>query len=266
MKYHEVYQRNYGLFSDEEQEKIMNSKIAIAGVGGVGGEQAKTLARFGIGELSILDPGVFDAPDMNRQFGAITRNIGRNKAIATAEMLKERNPFLKVNIFTQALDTQKGIEEFIGDSDLVIDAIDYMGFDYKVMFAKVAREKGLYNLSAPIPDFGALMMIFDPKGMTFEEFHKAPKKREEQAKYKVPHEVYFGKNRFPKNLQMLINGETNYISTNSGAAELSGALAGTEAIFILTGKRQYNDIVKIPMVSHVDMLSRTYDKFNPMKD
>jgi tRNA A37 threonylcarbamoyladenosine dehydratase len=116
MSYQDVYQRNYGLFLEEEQEKIRNSKIAIAGVGGVGGIQAATLARFGIGELSILDPGIFDEPDMNRQFGATKSNIGRNKAIAIGEMLKEINPFMKLNVFTQALNDQQSIEDFISDS------------------------------------------------------------------------------------------------------------------------------------------------------
>ena len=66
IEYDEIYKRNICLFTLEEQQKLGKSVVSIAGVGGVGSYQAVALARQGIGELRIMDPGVFDEPDLNR--------------------------------------------------------------------------------------------------------------------------------------------------------------------------------------------------------
>jgi molybdopterin/thiamine biosynthesis adenylyltransferase len=194
MDYDLVYGRNIGLFTKEEQEKLKGAKVAIAGVGGVGGIQAATLARFGIGKMAIMDPGVFDEPDMNRQYAATKSTLGKNKAIATAQFLKDINPFMEIDVVDRALTKENELEEFIADSDLVIDAIDYTGFDHKARFAEIARKMGTYNLSAPIPDFGTLLMIFDPEGMTMEEFFGAPKNKSQFRQFAPPLKGFLGKN------------------------------------------------------------------------
>lgn len=266
MEYREVYSRNIGLFTEEEQERLRNAKVAIAGVGGVGGIQAVTLARMGLGEISIMDPGFFDEPDMNRQYGAMLSTLGKNKASALGEILKDVNPFLKVNVYPHEINEIEKLREFIEKSALVVDAIDYAGFNHKVLLAQVAREKGLYNLSAPIPDFGALLMVFDPNGMTLEEFLGAPSDIEQQKIFKVPSERLFGNSRFPRNLKDMLNGHRNFISTNAGAAALNGGLLATEAALIITRKRAPEDIIAVPNVIFVDMLSRKFDIYNPLSD
>lgn len=65
MDYQLCYQRNIGIFNQDQQNLLKNAKVVVAGVGGVGGIEAATLAQMGIGELVIFDPGVFDEPDMN---------------------------------------------------------------------------------------------------------------------------------------------------------------------------------------------------------
>ena len=89
MNYDQVYLRNIGIFTGRQQARLRQAKITVAGVGGVGGIQAVTLARMGIGEMTIMDPGVFDEPDMNRQYAAMKNTIGQNKARATAGLLKK---------------------------------------------------------------------------------------------------------------------------------------------------------------------------------
>ena len=148
----------------------------------------------------------------------------------------------------------------------MIDAIDYIGFDHKASFAGVARDKGIYNLSAPVPDFGALLMVFDPEGMTIEEFCGAPMDRHEQKYFKVPHDRLFGKNRLPRNLLDFLEKKTDYISTNAGACSLNGGLLATEAALILSGKRKKEDLVVVPNVTYVDLLNRVYEVYNPMEE
>lgn len=261
MSYEETYGRNIGLFSEEEQRIIKHGRAAVAGVGGVGGYQAVALARAGIGAMSIMDPGVFDPPDMNRQYGAMASTLGRNKAEATAEILRDINPYMQLDVYTESAETEADVMKFLENADIVIDAIDYAGFYYKHLLAKCAREKGLYLLTSPIPAFGASLTVFDPKGMTLDEFYGAPETREEMDRFRIPAERVALRELLPQVLLDFIDAKHPFISTNGAAAQLSGALLASEALFILTGKRKREDIITAPEMVHLDLFNRIYKRF-----
>src|SRR5687767_1077946 len=102
--YKEAFKRNRGLINDADQEKLRNSRVAIAGMGGVGGAHLLTLARMGIGAFNIADPDVFEVANFNRQVGATISNLGRNKAEAMADAVADVNPQVKLNVFAEAVD------------------------------------------------------------------------------------------------------------------------------------------------------------------
>lgn len=256
MNYFEIYNRNIGIFTNEEQNKLKNATVFIAGAGGVGGIQAATLARMGLKEIIIMDPGIFDEPDMNRQYGAGISSLGKNKAVVTGKMLKDIAPLTKITVFDKVL-SEKELNKWIGISDIVVDAIDLGDFNYKYMFARIAREQGKYNLSCPIPYLGAILMIFDPNGMKLEEFAcngKFPPLIKDEYKLK------FQNDRADTGKDLPFVGS---ISTNSGAAALSGALLATEAALIITNKRKKEDMVIIPFVTWIDLFTRSLDVYNP---
>ncbi|MEA1892687.1 MAG: ThiF family adenylyltransferase [Campylobacterota bacterium] len=265
MTYEEIYQRNIGLFTQEEQDKLRNAKVAVAGVGGVGSYQAVALARLGIGELSIMDPGVFDPPDMNRQYGAMASTMDINKASATEKILKDISPHLKITTFTSAAKNRDELNEFIKDADIVIDAIDYAGFDYKQMLHECSREAGLYVLSGPIPAYGASMQIFSPTGMSIEDFYGAPKDREKWAKYRLPISVIAPKDVIPDVWLDFEHEKISYLSTNGASAQLAGSLLGMEIALIITGKRKEEELTLVPDMVFVDLLRQEYRKFNPLE-
>src|SRR5436190_7249977 len=74
--YEEAFRRNRGLCTDNEQHILRNSRVAIAGMGGVGGVHLVTLARLGVGKFTIADPDSFDVVNFNRQYGATMSNLG----------------------------------------------------------------------------------------------------------------------------------------------------------------------------------------------
>jgi tRNA A37 threonylcarbamoyladenosine dehydratase len=78
--------RNRGLISDVEQRRLAASTVLIAGVGGVGGRVAETMARVGIGHLIVTDPDQFAVSNLNRQAGCTRETLGRNKAVVIAEL------------------------------------------------------------------------------------------------------------------------------------------------------------------------------------
>lgn len=264
--YNLFYTRNIGLFTPEQQSLIRDMKVFVAGCGGAGGVQAATLARFGVGELRLMDPGVFDEPDFNRQFGATVPSLGENKAAATAALLRDINPFMKITVYSEAIASEMELEEAMRGCDLVIDAIDYIGFDYKIKFAQAARRLGLYNYTSPLPGFGALLVIFDPQGMTLEEFYDSPADVPTQKTYMIPPQRFFGHRPAPPTWLDFTMGRQSYISTNSGSASLSGALLATEAVLWRTGLRPTAELAVAPQVTLMDLLSRETLVYNPLAE
>src|SRR5437764_7307201 len=78
--YKEAFSRNLGWLTEWEQQALRHKRIAIAGMGGVGGFHLLTLARFGIGAFNIADMDKFELVNFNRQIGATMETIGRPKA------------------------------------------------------------------------------------------------------------------------------------------------------------------------------------------
>jgi len=67
--YQQIFGRNIGNITEQEQKKLRKTTIAVAGIGGVGGAALFNLVRIGIGSLKITDPEDFDYSDLNRQQG-----------------------------------------------------------------------------------------------------------------------------------------------------------------------------------------------------
>src|SRR6185312_16928694 len=81
-----AFDRNIGWVTDWEQQALRCKRVAIAGMGGVGGFHLLTLARLGIGAFSIADLDRFETANFNRQIGATMRSIGRPKTEVLSEM------------------------------------------------------------------------------------------------------------------------------------------------------------------------------------
>src|SRR5581483_2882503 len=71
----------------ERQERLAAMHWVFAGCGGVGGRAAEIAARAGVGEITLIDPDVFDETNLNRQAAAMQDTLGQNKAIATSNFI-----------------------------------------------------------------------------------------------------------------------------------------------------------------------------------
>src|SRR5437016_6347985 len=101
--YHEAFARNLGIINESEQEKLRNSRVAIAGMGGVGGIHLVTLARMGIGHFHIADFDEFEMANMNRQYGATRNTLGRKKVDVMKEIAKSINPEIEIETFSEGI-------------------------------------------------------------------------------------------------------------------------------------------------------------------
>ena len=167
--YHEAFSRNLGLITPEEQEKLRNSRVAIAGMGGVGGVHLITLARLGIGRFSIADPDTFELANFNRQYGAKICNLGQNKAEVMAAEARQVNPELDIRVFTEPI-TQANVDAFLDGADLFIDGIDFFAFGTRRLLFHKAREKGIWAITAGPIGFSVAWLVFDPHGMSFDAY------------------------------------------------------------------------------------------------
>lgn len=177
--YQNAFSRNIGLLSEEEQEKLRNGKIAIAGLGGVGGVYLLNLTRTGIGNFNIADFDIFETVNINRQVGADINSLGRKKAKVMEEMAKSINPYIVIQSFAAGIN-KNNIDEFLKGADVVLDGLDFFNVKDRLLLFKKAREKNIPAItSAPI-GFGASLLTFSPKGMSFEEYFDIKERMDEK--------------------------------------------------------------------------------------
>jgi molybdopterin/thiamine biosynthesis adenylyltransferase len=167
--YDEAFGRNRGVISGEDQEKLRNSRIAIAGMGGVGGVDLITLTRLGIGKFTIADPDTFEVANFNRQYGATVSNLGRNKAEAMAEMALDINPQLDVRVMPVSIDTEN-IDEFLEGADLFLDGLDFFATQARRLIFQEARDRGIWSVTAGPHAYGASWLAFAPGGVSFDDY------------------------------------------------------------------------------------------------
>lgn len=122
---HELFLRNLGVLSDDEQQNLTNARVTVVGAGGVGGMTLISLARMGIGHIHVIDMDVFEYSNMNRQMLSSLSRIGQSKALCAEETLKDINPELSVQVTLEPL-VEENADELFRNSDVVIDATDNM--------------------------------------------------------------------------------------------------------------------------------------------
>ena len=165
----EAFERNRGLISIAEQEKLAGSLVVIAGCGGVGGLHAHTCARLGIGRFRISDSDTFSIPNINRQIGATAQTVGRNKAAVTAEMIRSINPDATVEIIEENI-TANNVTDFVKGSDLVIDGVDFFALPARRQLFRAAWEAKIPALTAAPLGFSGTLHVFADGGMQFDDY------------------------------------------------------------------------------------------------
>lgn len=164
-----AFSRNIGLLSLEEQARVKKTKISIAGMGGVGGSHFINLVRQGFTRFAIADFDIFEMHNTNRQYGCIQSNFGKNKATAMAEMAKDINPEVEIEIFPTAITTEN-VDAFLKDSKVYIDAIDAFVIDARRLIFKKVIEKKMYGMTFAPLGFGSSWVNFAHDKMSFDDY------------------------------------------------------------------------------------------------
>lgn len=115
--------RTEALIGKEKATKLALSKIAVVGIGGVGGYAALMLARAGVEKMKLIDFDVVSPSNLNRQVIAFQNTIGRAKVEVMKEMLLSINENMQIEAINDRL-CQDNVSRYIENVDYVIDAID----------------------------------------------------------------------------------------------------------------------------------------------
>ena len=166
--YKEIFQRNYGFFSNKEISTIKNLRVAIAGAGGLGGHIASSLSRLGIGFIRIADPELFEPHNINRQFGSDLSSIGKNKADVVSEACKKINPYLKIESWNYGIDIENA-RIFLKDVHLVVDVLEYFKPEIEIALHEEARKKGIWVFSGQVAGSAVSATSYNPKGVSFKK-------------------------------------------------------------------------------------------------
>ena len=169
--YNTAFSRNIGWITEPEQSLLKSKRIAIAGLGGVGGAHLITLTRLGVGKFNISDLDVFELANFNRQAGASISHLERSKVDVMQEMALDINSGLNINTFPSGIN-EDNIDSFLEGVDLYVDGLDFFATDARRMVFAACAEKNIPAITAAPLGMGTSLLCFMPGKMTFEEIGK----------------------------------------------------------------------------------------------
>lgn len=167
--YHRAFHRNLGWLTEAEQQVLRGKRVAIAGMGGVGGSHLLTLTRLGVGRFNIADFDRFELANFNRQAGASLRHIGRQKSAVLAEMAHDINPELELGRFDQGVNASN-IDAFLDGVDLYVDSLDFFAVEARRRVFGRCAERGIPAITAAPLGMGVAFLAFMPGQMSFEDY------------------------------------------------------------------------------------------------
>jgi len=247
--YQAAFTRNIGWVSPAEQAALRTKRVAIAGLGGVGGSHLLTLTRLGIGAFNLADFDSFELANFNRQTGATLSSIGREKTVVLQERALDINPELDLNIFKTGVGAHNAAE-FLADVDLYLDGLDFFTLEARRAVFAACNCLEIPAVTAGPLGMGAAVLNFLPGGMTFEDYFQLEGHAEEEQLLR------FLLGLSPAMLQgrYLVYPEAVKLAEHRGpstpmACELCAGIAGTEVLKILLDR---GDVITAPRGLHFD--------------
>lgn len=138
-----IFSRTEMLIGQASVNKLKNSRVAVFGVGGVGGYVVEALARSSVGHITLIDNDVVSLSNINRQIIALHSSLGKNKTSVAAERIKDINPQITVTEINKFV-LPENIDEFsFSEYDYIVDAIDTVS-------GKIAIIEKAYNENVPV--------------------------------------------------------------------------------------------------------------------
>ncbi len=151
----QIVLKNIGILG---QKKVLNSKVLIIGMGGLGCPVAEFLTRSGIGTLGITDHDVVNLSNLHRQSLYDEKDLGKSKVKVAQRKLKNINTKTKVNVYNFKLD-KKNFEKIINNYDYIVDGTD--NFTAKFLINDLSLKHKKFLVTGAISKFDGHIFTFD---------------------------------------------------------------------------------------------------------
>ncbi len=140
------FSRTQLLYGKAAMERLANARVAVFGVGGVGGYVCEALVRSGVGAFDLVDKDTVSITNLNRQIIATEKTIGRYKTEVMKERMSDINPEVRVNIHSCFFLPENADSFSFEEYDYVVDAVDTV--TAKIEIIKRAKEKNVPVISS----------------------------------------------------------------------------------------------------------------------
>ncbi|MES9853002.1 MAG: ThiF family adenylyltransferase [Candidatus Thiodiazotropha sp. L084R] len=167
--YKNAFSRNIGWVTEEEQQRLRQARVAIAGLGGVGGSHLLTLTRLGVGQFNLADFDSYAVENFNRQAGANLNTVGQPKLDCMSQAALSINPELKIKSFPDGVIPNQAMS-FLEGCDLYLDGLDFFAMDARRSVFSACHELGIAAVTAAPLGMGSALLCFLPGKMTFESY------------------------------------------------------------------------------------------------
>lgn len=144
---------------EKGQLKLHNSKILVAGAGGLGSTVIPNLAAVGIGNIGIIDSDVIELSNLNRQYIHRPLDLGKSKVESAKNWVKNFNPEIKVKTYQIRLD-KINYQDIIAEYDIVIDCFD--SFKSKFLLNKICIENNKILIHGGVMEFYGQATVIIP--------------------------------------------------------------------------------------------------------
>lgn len=141
------------------QQKLLDSKVLVAGNGGLGSTVISTLSSIGIGCLGLIDNDKIELSNLNRQFIHKFENIGMPKVNSAKEWIERYNPDIKVKTYEIRLNENNG-DEILADYNIVIDCFD--SFESKFLLNRICVKNNKTLIHGGVTEFYGQVMTIIP--------------------------------------------------------------------------------------------------------
>jgi len=142
----EQFARTRLLLGDAAMERLAGARVAVFGIGGVGGHAVEALARSGIGEIDLIDSDTVSESNLNRQLIATHSTVGRYKVDVMEERIRDINPQAIVHKYRCFFLPENAGQFPFGEYDYVVDAVDTVAA--KIELVLKARAAGVPVISS----------------------------------------------------------------------------------------------------------------------
>ena len=256
--YDQAFSRNLGWVTPAEQDQLKSKKVAIAGVGGVGGQYCEVLARLGVGQFHIADLDVFEIQNFNRQNCSGMSALGSPKVEVLRKKILDINPEAQIKVFTNGINAEN-LQEFVEGIDLYLDGLDFFVLNERLLIFDLLSKKNIPGLTVAPIGMGASLIVFNQQSMSFREYfgyHEKHNDIEKALRFMIGLAPSLISRKYQVD-RSRVNFSAKKAPSMPMGVYLCGGVAGTTALKILLKR---GPICAAPWSLHYDAYLQVYKK------